>query len=44
MKQLTIDERLNRIEDIIINDPFFGNKSPAAGTADTSSITIQRTS
>ena len=31
MKQLTIDERLNRIEDIIINDPFFGNKSLSSG-------------
>lgn len=31
MKQLTIAERLNRIEDIIINDPFFGNKSLSSG-------------
>ncbi len=31
MKKLDIDERLNRIEDTIINDPFFGNRSLSSG-------------
>ncbi len=31
MKQLTIAERLNRIEDKIINDPFFGNRALSSG-------------
>ncbi|MEA4977763.1 MAG: DUF1788 domain-containing protein [Methanomassiliicoccaceae archaeon] len=32
MKILGIDERLNRIKDVIINDPFFGGKSLSSGT------------
>ena len=31
MRKLDIDERLNRIEDTIINDPFFGNRSLSSG-------------
>ena len=31
MKKLDIDERLNRIEDTIINNPFSGNKSLSSG-------------
>ncbi len=32
MKVLTISERLNRIKDVIIHDPFFGGKSLSSGT------------
>lgn len=32
MKELEINYRLNKIEDIIINDPFFGGRSLSSGT------------
>ncbi|MFA6729101.1 MAG: DUF1788 domain-containing protein [Prevotella sp.] len=32
MKEIDIKESLNKIEDIIINDPFFGGRSLSSGT------------
>ncbi|MDR1700314.1 MAG: DUF1788 domain-containing protein [Lachnoclostridium sp.] len=32
MKEFAIGDRLNRIKDIIVNDPFFGGKSLSSGT------------